>query len=146
VKIFTLTLEMAKSSFFDRQQVIDATDAATHRVLSKFGAFVRRRAKSSIRKRKRASEPGKPPSSHTGLLRDMIFFSFDREANSVVIGPTLINSPTGAPEILEYGGEAVVSRPNGMKVRIYIQPRPYMGPAIDAEKSKLPAMWADSIR
>ena len=37
-----------KRMFFDRQAVISKVDAATRRVLSKFGAFVRRSAKSSI--------------------------------------------------------------------------------------------------
>lgn len=60
-------LEAAKGNFFDRKAVLAAVDKATLRVLSKFGAFVRRRAKSSIRKRKKASPPGQPPSSHSGL-------------------------------------------------------------------------------
>jgi hypothetical protein len=140
------TIQAAKSGFFDRQAVIDAADAATRRVLSKFGAFVRRRAKSSIRRRKKTSEPGRPPSSHVGLLRNLIYFSFDREKSSVVIGPVLINSPTGAPETLEYGGEAEYPGPKGTTKRVAIEPRPFMGPAFDAEEPKLAAMWADSIR
>jgi len=55
--------------FFDRQAVISKVDAATRRVLSRFGAFVRQRAKSSIRKRRNPAPPGSPPSSHTGLLK-----------------------------------------------------------------------------
>ena len=62
-----------KQLFFDRQAVISKVDAATRRVLSKFGAFVRRSAKSSIRKLKKPAPPGHPPSSHTGLLKKFIF-------------------------------------------------------------------------
>ena len=80
-----------KRMFFDRQAVISKVDAATRRVLSRFGAFVRRSAKSSIRKRKKAAPPGQPPSSHTGLLKKFIFFGYDADRRSVVIGPTRLN-------------------------------------------------------
>jgi len=63
-----VTIDQAKGMFFDRKAVTSAVDRTERRVLSRFGAFVRRGAKSSIRKRKRAAEAGMPPSSHTGLL------------------------------------------------------------------------------
>jgi len=66
-----------KQLFFDSPKVVRAVDRTTRRVLSKFGAFVRRTARSSIRKRKRISEPGSPPSSHSGLLKKFIFFGYD---------------------------------------------------------------------
>lgn len=104
--------------FFDRKAVVDALTAAERRVLSKFGSFVRRRAKSSIRQRKAVSKPGQPPSSHTGLLRNFIYFSLDRDRQSVVVGPVRLNQvqfdasfrpSTGTgPELLEYGGPAGV--------------------------------------
>lgn len=141
-----LKVDAAKKGFFDRAVVIEAVDRATLRVLSKFGAFVRTRARTSIRKRKGSSEAGKPPYSHVGLLRNLIFFAYDLDRRSVVIGPTLINSPTGAPETLEYGGEAEVpDRKQGAR-SVQIKPRPYMGPALDAELPGLPAMWQDSVR
>ena len=65
----------AAGPFFDRQRVMSG-DRATRKVFSKFGAFVRQTARSSIRKRKSISEPGQPPSSHTGLLKRNIFFVF----------------------------------------------------------------------
>src|SRR5690606_6172596 len=49
--------------FFDRKAVTSRVDKATRKVLSRFGAFVRRTARSSIRKRKKTSQPGSPPSS-----------------------------------------------------------------------------------
>ena len=152
-----ITLKAAKNNFFDRAVVINAVDRATLRVLSKFGAFVRTRAESSIRKRKKASLAGDPPSSHVGLLKALIFFSFDQGSRSVVIGPTLINRPTGAPEVLEYGGDTTVTdyqfrRRGGKNVReaktrrIHVKARPYMNPAFQAELPGLPAMWANSVR
>ena len=140
-----LDFKAAKEGFFDRQKILDSVDAATRRVLSKFGAFVRTRARTSIRKRKGTSAPGSQPYSHVGTLRELIFFSYDREAQSVVIGPTLASDPTGAPENLEYGGAADL--PEGRKSRrVKIKPRPFMGPAFEAEKPGLPAMWKDSVR
>lgn len=155
-----ITIRAARSNFFDRQSIVTAAGAARVKVLSRFGAFVRQRAKTSIRKRKKASKAGSPPSSHNGLLRQFLFFSYDRERGSVVVGPALINRPTGAPETLEYGGDTTieehrfVSGPKyGNRARyltehkkIHVQPRPFMGPALAAELPGLPAMWQDSIR
>lgn len=97
---------MAKRfTFFDDKSVRRALDRGTRKALSKFGAYVRRRAKSSIRKRKKTSEPGQPPSSHTGKLRKYIYFGYDRTRRSVVIG-ALPFSSSRAQETLEHGGRA----------------------------------------
>jgi len=136
-----------KRMFFDRQAVISKVDAATRRVLSRFGAFVRRSAKSSIRKRKKPAPPGQPPSSHTGLLKKFIFFGYDADRRSVVIGPTRLNQKGRgeAPPLLEYGGKATLVR-RGKKKHVTYQARPYMGPAFEKEKPQLPAMWRGSVR
>jgi len=107
-----------KALFFDTAKVRRAVDAATRRVLSKFGAFVRQRARTSIRHRRAVSQPGAPPSSHTGMLRRRIYHAYDPARQSVVIGPVPLNQvffdknlrPVSGivPEILEYGGTAGV--------------------------------------
>jgi hypothetical protein len=96
-----------KQLFFDSKKVRRAVDRTTRRVLSRFGAFVRRAARSSIRKRKRVSEPGNPPSSHTGLLRRFIWFAYEPDKRSVIIGPARLTGDAmgEAPEALEYGGK-----------------------------------------
>jgi len=141
---------VTKQMFFDRGAVTSATDRATRRVLSRFGAFVRTAAKHSIRKRKATSAPGEPPSSHTGLLRRFIFFGYDRDRRSVVIDPMRLNQKVDdAPAALEYGGASTVMeglRNRRRKRRIRIAARPYMGPAFEQEKPKLPAMWRNSLR
>lgn len=136
-----------KQLFFDRQAVISKVDAASRKVLSKFGAFVRLSAKSSIRKRKKPAPPGSPPSSHTELLKKFIFFGYDTDARSVVIGPTRLNQKGcgEAPPLLEYGGKTTLVR-RGKKKRTTYKARPYMGPAFEKEKPQLPAMWRDSVR
>ena len=141
---------VTKQMFFDRKAVTGAVDKAARKVLSRFGAFVRRGAKSSIRKRKRVSSPGEPPSSHAGLLKRLIYFGYDRQRRSVVIGPQRLNQKTGdAPEALEYGGTSTVVeglRSRRKKRHVRIRARPYMGPSFQKEKPKLPAMWAKSMR
>ncbi len=128
--------------FFDSPKVLGAVDQATRKVFARFGAFVRRTARGSIRKRKASSVPGTPPSSHTGLLKRFIFFSFDPNRKSVVIGPMRLtgNNRGEAPSVLEYGGTVMLD-----KKKVTIRPRPYMGPAFDKEKPKLPALWRDSL-
>ena len=80
-----------KQLFFDRRAVTSRVPPATRKVLSKFGAFVRRTAKGSIRDRREPAPPGSPPSSHTGLLKKFIFFGYDAGARSVVVGPARLD-------------------------------------------------------
>ena len=136
-----------KKMFFDRQAVISKVAPATRKVLSKFGAFVRRTAKGSIRNRRKPAPPGLPPSSHTGLLKKSIFFGYDPGQRSVVIGPTRLDrrGRGEAPSLLEYGGQTTLVR-RGKRGRATYGARPYMGPAFEKEQPKLPAMWQDSVR
>ena len=136
-----------KKCFFDRQAVISRVEPATRRVFSKFGAFVRRTAKGSIRNRQRPAPPGSPPSSHTGLLKKFIFFGYDADARSVVIGPARLDrrGRGDAPSLLEHGGSTTLKR-RGKRFQVAYRARPYMGPAFEKEQPKLPAMWRDSVR
>jgi len=133
--------------FFDSKKIRRSVDRTTRRVLSKFGAFVRRTARSSIRKRKKASPPGSPPSSHIGLLKKFIWFGYEPAKRSVVIGPARLSQAGRgeAPSLLEYGGTTKVER-RGKRKRAKVRPRPFMGPAFEKEQPKLPAMWRGSVR
>ena len=129
--------------FFDRAKIKKKVDARTRKVLSKFGAFVRQTSRKSIRKRKGTSKPGRPPFSHTGVLKRFIFFGYDKDRQSVVIGPVIAPGKAGkAPQVLEHGGK--VSLPFGNNADI--EPRPFMAPAFEKEKDALPGLWWDSIR
>lgn len=140
------SIRQTKSGFFDRFAVMVAVDAMTRRVLSKFGAYVRQSARTSIRPRKAVSAVGSPPSSHLGLLRKFILFSWDNERRSVVIGAALLNGKAyrDAPAALEFGGRFKRRSRKGPYVATY-KPRPFMGPAFDANLPKLPRMWADAL-
>ncbi len=138
-----------KNLFFDRQKIARAVDKAKRAVLSKAGAFIRTAARTSIRKRKGSAPPGAPPHSHVGLLRRFILFGYDRASDSVVVGPVKLNKPTEAPRVLEHGGRMLIERRRHGKVvrrRVTIEARPFMGPALEKERLKLPKRWAGSVR
>ena len=138
-----------KELFFDRKAVTSRVDKATRKVLSRFGAFVRRTARRSIRPRKRTSAPGSPPSSHTGLLKRFIFFGYDPRPGkrSVVIGPQRLSQKGRgeAPSLLEHGGTTTLKR-RGRRVRARFRGRPFMRPAFEKEQHQLPALWRNSVK
>ncbi len=141
-----LTLRQAKAGFFDRSAIMAATTVAERRALSRFGAFVRQRARSSIRSRDSIAPPGQPPSSHSGLLKRNIFFAYDPAHGGVVIGPVVLNQREGdAPRLLEYGG-TVARRRAGKMTTLRYAARPFMRPAFEIEIAKLPPLWRNSIR
>lgn len=131
--MLNISIGKAQSQFFDRKSVLSRVDKAKARLLSRFGAYVRQRARSSIRKRRKISAPGQPPSSHEGSLRKFLYFAYEPGRDSVVIGPALLRSADGrAPALLEYGGATTV-RGSGTGRRLRYRPRPFMRPAFAAE-------------
>lgn len=139
-----------RSGFFDTEKVRRSVSAGARRVLSKFGAFIRTRARSSIKrpgkKQKKAnavSPPGSPPLAHTGLIK-LIFFAYDAATESVVCGPIKLTGKSGrVPTILEQGGDTVISGTAKRKPRrATIAARPFMGPALEAERPK----FADQLK
>lgn len=165
-----------QSTFFDWPRIIRMEKNSRPRVLSRAGAFIRQRARSSIKKRKAISSPGKPPSSHEGTLRRYLYFGYDAHSESVVIGPAATNQlffdrhrmPVRGtiPSVLEYGGQITILevfkygkwrradlrsriRIAGLPTRyrtVNIKPRPFMGPAFEAEMPNFPELWRDSIK
>lgn len=163
--------------FVDTQAVLKAAERGKRKALGHFGGFVRKAAQYSIRRRKAISQPGQPPSSHTGVLKRFLFYAYDGRYDSVLIGPMLTNQKFAqrgvsglqrgtVPAALEYGGEVGIWeeeltpghwfrvdlrtrwRANGRRKRLRwakIARRPYMQPAFEAGKAKLPAVWADCI-
>ena len=143
------SLDVAKRGFFDREGVMRELSRVERRVLSRYGAFVRRRARSLIRRRKKISRPGKPPTSWTGLLRDNIFFLYDAQGKRLLVGPVRIRGGTDAPRLLEHGGRAALEREvQGRKTKVtaYYRPRPYMKPAQEHTWERLPRIWEQSVR
>jgi hypothetical protein len=86
--------------------------------------------------RKKDSSPATgrhPPYSQTGLLRQFIFFSFDPQTKSTVIGPAKLSKGSDAPQRLEFGDEDMVKRP-------------YMRPALEDNEKYLARLWKDLVK
>lgn len=144
------SIKAVKTQFFDARKIDNAAERATLRALSKFGAFVRQRSRHSIRKRKGVSEPGQPPHSHTGLLREHIYFVVERAEQNVVIGPAKINKPSPLIlQALEYGGNTAImgrGKERGKLIPAVIEARPVMQPAFDIELKRAPYLWENGLR
>lgn len=111
-------VQQAGRWFFDRTRVRATVDGLVRRKMERFGGAVRTDARYSIRKRQAPSQPGEPPHSHTGLLKDFIFYAWDAASRSVVIGPVPTNQvffdgngqPVRGtvPQVLEHGGQITI--------------------------------------
>jgi hypothetical protein len=161
----------AKRMFFDRKKVQDILGKQSAKALGKAGAFVQRRARSSLRRRKAASAPGSPPNVHSqddvATLKN-IWFALDEKSLSVVVGPLKLNQQQylggvltagTVPQLHEFGGTAGIRekrvgkswhpvgrrgpRP-GQPTRVrraQYPPRPWMGPAMVKEAPNFPSLW-----
>ena len=128
------------------QEVIRRNEQWKKRFLYRIGGFIRKAAQRSMRKRKKISDPGDPPSAHTTRYKRSILFQVDMGSDSVAIGPMA----TRVGSVLEQGGMTITA--DGEQV--YIRPRPHMRPALEQgimniqQKSRdpLPKMWRASIQ
>lgn len=78
----------------------------------------------------------------------MIYFGYDRQSDSVIVGPVGFKG-SNVPRVLEYGGKTVITRRvRGKLVRkvVQIAPRPYMRPALDANRQLIPRVWRNTVR
>jgi hypothetical protein len=107
-----ITVKFDKSrSFFDKEAVLSRVDAAKRKKLSRAGAMLRQTARRSMRRRKKPSRPGSPPSAHSqspehprgALLKERLFFAYDQANDSVVVGPEQLGRSDAAP-LQEFGG------------------------------------------
>jgi hypothetical protein len=144
-----------KRYFFDRRIVTAAVGKASAKNLSRGGSFIRTAARSSLRRRKKPSAPGSPPSVHSqdrvATLKN-IWFVFDPGSRSVVVGPLKLNGSKligsdrpSVPSLHEFGGVAVVGR-RQQRRRVRYPARPFMGPAMQRELPKLAGLWANSVK
>ena len=138
----------------ETKRLMEKLSAATRKALCAQGAYLRTVAQRSIStKAGKVSQPGHPPRSVTGLLRDFLLWKYDPITASVVVGPALLSgvknhlNPT-IPEILENGGTELATVKVGkawQKKQVTIAPRPYMAPALERSQEKLADIWANSL-
>jgi len=118
------------------RKVLRKAKDATFRSLGHAAAALRLMARRSIRRRKGPSRPGTPPHTHTKRLPSAIVYAVDRPDQRAVIGPARsIAGTSGMPH--EFGGR--------YKGQRYPR-RPFMGPALEQVRDRLPRMWASSVR
>lgn len=125
-----IAISDVKLMFFDDRTLREINRKAGRGIV-RVAANTRTIARRSIRKagkspRTLQSRPGQPPRSHTGLLRQHIYFWYDRRTQSAEIGPARLGGTQGMdiPGNLEEGRKG-------------IRPRPYMGPALEKSKDQL---------
>jgi phage gpG-like protein len=102
-------------------------------------ALIRRVASRSIRRRGKKGNPspaGRPPRTRFGQLRRAIQFAADKRRQVAIIGPSV--KKVGQSGIAhEFGG-----RYKGQKY----PKRPFMGPALESSKDKIPKMFSGSVK
>lgn len=117
----------------NNQRVVRFFKKRDDSVLLKQGAYVRGVARQSISRKKQVSQPGKPPRSPTGILKNTIYFAALPVDKSVVVGP-IRTKHFKAPKALEFGGVSkFLSRRGGGFARAGFQrvrARPFMRPAL----------------
>jgi hypothetical protein len=145
-------------TFFDATELMKGVDKAEKKALSRAGAFVRKRARGSIRRRKTVSRPGRPPNAHLDDLK-RILFAYDKSAGSVVIGPMPLNGRDfpKVPTLLEFGGNvrSYIRTKSGRRSKhvrrgrktLRYRARPFMGPAMDKELAKgtIPKQFENAV-
>jgi hypothetical protein len=111
---------------------------AVFRNLGHAAAFIRTVARRSIRTSPKPGRPGGPPRTRgQRRLRNAILYFLERDVGRATIGPDAQIVGEGVGGALEHGGEFRGE---------YYPPRPFMGPALEKARPKLPKFWADSIR
>lgn len=133
-----ITVQAAKSNFFDRALVQKAIGRERAGALAKSAAFVRTDMRRSIRPARRmrleemppemraqyegrpakdrplaSSLPGEAPRGRTKRLKGSILFAFDSRSQSALVGPTGFpgSKSEHAPRVLEEGGQSTVRVP-----------------------------------
>jgi len=120
----------------DIPRVLRAARRANITSLAHAGASVRLTARRSIRQSTRPSDPGRPPRTRRGQLRRSIRYAVETHQQRVVIGPGYRTVGTSA-RAHEFGGRYRKQR---------YPKRPFMGPALDRTRDRLPRHWAGSVR
>jgi len=165
---------------FDKQKLKKKAETATFTSLSEAGGAVRKTAKRSIRKRKKASKPGSPPHTQTGMLKRVIRFS-SKDSCSACSAKTKASKRYSSlikPHRFKVGEHGPIrAKQHGSKTKFarielrtaaqanratrliaeenerrsdnkprHYPKRPFMKPALEANRSRLPTFWANSVK
>jgi len=121
---------------FDGKKIRKAAQAGSIKSLGHAGAAIRLTARRSIKRSATESQPGDAPHTRRGQLKRAIVFAVEGNKQSAVIGPdAAMVGPAGSAH--EHGGHFRGQR---------YPKRPFMGPALEKIKPRLPKHWKDSVR
>lgn len=140
-------------SHFRPASIRDPAKRANVRNLRRAGAKLRRIGRQKIRRRKRASSAGAPPSAHApgGSGLKLILYDVDPRRETAIVGPVLFKSRGDpVPGVLEQGGTTEIEvgpREKRVRVPVRIAARPFMGPANEdlAGSGEFLELWGDSV-
>lgn len=167
-----IQMRLRKARFFDRD-IFRGVEEGHKRALARFGAFVRSDARKSMRNarvRKTArntittrrkgkqvrvsrkpSAPGTPPRAVQGDIKRFLFFEYENK--NVVIGPwklphkTKTRHPVPAMHEQRHPSHAIVRRRFKRRTVTQRYPqRPFMVPAFEKNKKKLPGLYKDTVK
>lgn len=131
-----MTVGVAAKTRMDTRKLKRRVNDANFRNLGHAAAAVRLTARRSIRRRKKKSLAGAPPSTRKGRLKRAILYKVSKEKDEAVIGPDVDKVGT-AGAAHEHGGLYKGDR---------YDRRPFMGPAFQKVKPRLPRLWGNSVR
>jgi len=143
-----MLMARVRADFRETARALAQFQADARNALLRQGGFIRTTAKNSIRSAAKPSQPGHPPRSVTGLLKQFIFFKWDDASQSVVAGPAAFKANAVVPEVLEKGGKELARVKVGRDWKnqtVTIAPRPFMAPAFQISQTKLPEYWQKSV-
>jgi len=124
---------------FNAKRIAKAAERANITNLGHAAGAIRLVARHSIRKSPKKSRIGTPPNTRKGRLRSAIKYAVSKSSwggTSAVIGPDVEVAGTSG-EAHEFGGR--------YKKQHY-QRRPFMGPALENVKHRLPRFWSGSVK
>jgi phage gpG-like protein len=120
---------------FDVPRVHRRVRQASAKGLSHAAAAIRLTARRSIRRRKGAADPGQPPHTRQGRLKESILYSVDQRRQEAVIGPAASVVGT-AGSAHEHGGRFRGAR---------YPRRPFMSPVLQNNLNRLPKHWRATV-
>ncbi|MCL2647563.1 MAG: hypothetical protein FWD61_11250 [Phycisphaerales bacterium] len=121
---------------FDAKKVMAAAKRGNITSLGHAAAVIRLVARHSIRKSPKKSRAGAPPNTRKGRLRSAIKYAVSKSPPGAVIGPDVEVAGTSG-KAHEFGGRYKKQR---------YDRRPFMKPALENVKPRLPKIWANSVK
>ena len=129
----------------DFSKVKRAAEKGNFQSLGRAGAYIRGVAQKSIKISRDYAQPGHPPHSRRGKLKEAIFFATERNPPNTVIGPVVSRLGT-LGKIHEKGGRYKIRKTTKRGPMYGNYPkRPFMAPALEISRPRLPSMWAGSV-